>query len=146
MHFKYDRAFEVYQKFYETGQLITRRFLLDLKKSLIQHPDLIDLIECAATQFSYQCLTRSLHKMLKREDWAGTRNLLNNAGAISIPQAVLFVICFQKSGDFEGMEMVRERLDHLGVNYDFESIVEWAREEPYDDLAIGDVVELEEDV
>lgn len=84
--------------------------------------------------------------MLKREDWAGTRNLLNNAGAISIPQAVLFVICFQKSGDFEGMEMVRERLDHLGVNYDFESIVEWAREEPYDDLAIGDVVELEEDV
>lgn len=133
-HMRYDQAFEIYQKFDETGQPISRKFLIDLKRPRDEHPILSDLIECVSVQFSYQRLTGYLHKILKREDWWKTRDLLHYSSAISIPQAVLFVTCFQRAGDFDGPGLVRDRLEMLGVKHDYDAILKLARDEPRGDL------------
>jgi hypothetical protein len=131
---RYDHAFEIYQKFSDTGQPISHRFLFDLQRSGNEHPSLSNLIECISIQLAYQRCTSYLHKILKNETWYQTRQLLDFSSVISIPQAVLFVTCFLNARDFGGIALVRERLEKLGVNHDFEKIGEMAWEEPSGDL------------
>lgn len=99
-----------------SGQPIRMGFMLEVKRLCQIYPNLNEMYSCIQLQFEMQHLTRSLHRILKREDWKRTRTLFDSATFFSAKQATLFMACFTKAGDTEGVRAVKKRLDDLGFD------------------------------